>query len=388
MDRRQSAGPAPAGYSLPAGLTEGMKVVVQIDEGGVGVVERLAQEWRELCEEEASNDPCGRPEWVAAYVSAFEPQGTVLVIAARVDGRLRAILPLLRKRARLKSLPFRKLTTSTTLGVTRFDLVRSSGAEGDAATAALWDALKGMAGWDMLELGSAIVRSPLEHLAIKAREDGWLATCRATQSFPYIPIPAWDPNVTFPIEPDNKRKRRELRKVMRDLGPYPGRLKLLSVETADQEAIERFCGLESAGWKGKEKSAINSVPAIKRYYTELIKNAAQFGYLKMYELYLDNRYIAGHIGVEYHDKYLSPKVAYDEHYDHYSPGHLILLLILQNCARRGLVEYDSLGDVAEWKSKWTSNVRERRTWRILRPTLYGRLLFAAALWKGSVRKQS
>jgi len=170
LDRRQSAGPAPAGYSLPAGLTEGMKVVVQIDEGGVGVVERLAQEWRELCEEEASNDlAAGRngSQPMSARSSRKEP---VLVIAARVDGRLRAILPLLRKRARLKSLPFRKLTTSTTLGVTRFDLVRSSGAEGRRRHCALWDALKGMAGWDMLELGSAIVRSPLEHLAIKAEK--------------------------------------------------------------------------------------------------------------------------------------------------------------------------------------------------------------------------
>ena len=55
-------------------------VVVQTDEGGGDVVGRLARgSWRELCEEELSYDPCCRPEWVAAYLRAFEPQGTVVV---------------------------------------------------------------------------------------------------------------------------------------------------------------------------------------------------------------------------------------------------------------------------------------------------------------------
>ncbi len=61
--------------------------------GGVDVVESIADEWRELCAEAHNDQPFFRPEWVGTYLRAFAPRKPTLLITARVDGRLKAVLP-------------------------------------------------------------------------------------------------------------------------------------------------------------------------------------------------------------------------------------------------------------------------------------------------------
>ena len=89
--------------------------------GGIEIISRLTAEWVELCEEGASNEPFLRPEWFAAFVNNFGYK--IEIITIRRDGKLRALLPLMRSRSTLHGVPVRKLEAVFNLNTQRFDLI-------------------------------------------------------------------------------------------------------------------------------------------------------------------------------------------------------------------------------------------------------------------------
>jgi CelD/BcsL family acetyltransferase involved in cellulose biosynthesis len=361
------------------------QIQVQAEQGGAEIIERLAPEWRELCEEESNDDPAYRPEWIEAYLSAYAPKATALVVAARVGGRLKAVLPMVWDRIRLRGLPVKGLTTLPRFTTTRLDLVQSAGPEGEAAGTAVWEHLRGLPGWQILQLGGVQPATPLEKLVCRAQADGYATGSLDMSPDPYVPIPSNGSN-SARVEPRSKGQRAVVRKLMRELGT-PGRLQLVRIEGADPEALQRFYKLESSGWKGREKSAILFVPEAQQFFSRIADAAGRFGYLTLYELYLDGHHVAGHFGLTYRGRYFSPKGAIDEKYAEYSPGHLITQLILQDCAQRGISAFDFLGGAADWKMLWTSHVRERRIWFIFRRGVVGHLLHTMEFWaKPAVKK--
>ena len=61
-------------------------------------VTTIADEWDALADRVGA-DPFCRPGWFAAWMRAFTPQGRLGALTLRADGRLRAVVPLLRHRS-------------------------------------------------------------------------------------------------------------------------------------------------------------------------------------------------------------------------------------------------------------------------------------------------
>src|SRR5579871_5600171 len=81
---------------------------VSVLRGGLEVVDHLAEEWRSLCAHAVNDEPFYRPEWIRAHLRAFVPDAKVLIITARIDGRLCLVLPLLEERQMFSGFPVRK----------------------------------------------------------------------------------------------------------------------------------------------------------------------------------------------------------------------------------------------------------------------------------------
>jgi CelD/BcsL family acetyltransferase involved in cellulose biosynthesis len=64
--------------------------------------------------------------------------------------------------------------------------------------------------------------------------------------------------------------------------------------------------------------------------------------------------IAAHFALTYRDRCYSPKVAFNEKYRQFAPGHLIISEMLRDCAARGIRGYDITGQDQNWKMKWTA----------------------------------
>ena len=69
-------------------------MVAAAHRGGVEVVERWADEWRNLCNEAVDDQPFYRPEWIAAHIRAFSPQAKVVLVTVSCEEKLLFILPL------------------------------------------------------------------------------------------------------------------------------------------------------------------------------------------------------------------------------------------------------------------------------------------------------
>jgi CelD/BcsL family acetyltransferase involved in cellulose biosynthesis len=345
-----------------------------VHRGGVELIERWAEPWRELCDDAVDDQPFYRPEWIAAHIRAFTPHAKVLLITITIEGRLHLVLPLLEERALLCGVPVRKLRTPVNGHSCRLDAVRRRGLEEGFAIQSLWRCLKSLPGWDVLEFEGVPAEGTLSALARAAGAEGFQTGQVSMSPNPYVPILAGLSSLSeLPI---NKKLRSQLRGIHRELANQ-GELRLRRIESADQGALQRFYELEAAGWKGAERTAIASSPQCLQFYNEIARSAEKLGHLCLYQLEFNGQLVAAHFGLLYKGRYFSPKVAYDESFRQWAPGHLIVEEILKECAARRVREYDITGQNDDWKRKWTDQARGQGTQFIFAPRTSGRVAHLA-----------
>jgi CelD/BcsL family acetyltransferase involved in cellulose biosynthesis len=348
--------------------------VVQTERGGADLVDRLLVDWRRLCEEAEDDQPFYRPEWIRAYLHAFAPRAHILLITVRMSGRLRLVLPLIEEKGTFCKVPVRKLRAPVNHHACRFDAILSAGPEGEAAIQAVREHLKQIHGWDVLQLRDALEGSAASRLAAAARADGFRTLEIKDNPSPYVSVPA-DAGLRKQL-PVNARLRRQLRQIRREIASQGLSLKFRRIETLDADALNRFFELESSGWKGTERSSI-LLQGNRVFFQEIAAAAVRFGYFTLYMLELDGRLIASQFGFTHRARYYSVVVAYDEAFKQFSPGHLIIEEILNDCAGRGIHVYDMTGQNQEWKMKWTTQVHPLSHHFIFNGP-WGRLTYALA----------
>jgi CelD/BcsL family acetyltransferase involved in cellulose biosynthesis len=356
--------------------------VAEAVSGGVEIIERLASEWRALCLEGPCDQPFFRPEWVAAYARAFAPGKKLLALTARVDGRLRAVLPLIKEWSLFHGLPIRMLRSAANVHSCRFDVVHGASQDVHTGSLAIWRLLKQSRGWDVIELGNAPQGGGSESLLSSARLDGYLTAQWEMSPSPYIRLPEGK------ASPEKERSlcaskfRSKLRRKWRKLEGL-GKVRFTGITEVNASDLERFYQLERSGWKGRKGTAIACDAMTRQFYDEVARWAAKFGHLSLYTLECGDRAIAMQLCMIYGGRCFVLKSAYDEAFGEYSPGHLITHEILSHAVTRGLIEYDFLPPQMEWKSRWTKAARAQNSCYIFRPDLAGHALH---FWKFHVMR--
>lgn len=353
------------------------ELTVEAVSGGIEVIDRLADEWRQFLER-ANDDPLyWRPEWILAGLRAYSPQAKVVVITVRRDDRLSAILPLVEERSRLAGLPARKLRAPLTTAGVGVDIVcADSGAGRDRVVAAIWEFLKRRKNWDVLDLPSVMEGAAIGRLAELAKRDSYPAGSWGLPLIAFFAVPQGRSAVKdmekYPRHPKLRSKVRQREAKLAAMG----NVRLSRVERDGSVDLQRFYDMEAGGWKGKEKSAIVSDPRSRQFFDEVIREAERFGYLCLYTLELDGKPIAAHIGFTYRGRYWAAKSTYDESCRDYAPGHVIVKAILRDLVTRGITEY-VMGVREDWKLEWTQEVRRRNYHCIFNRGLWPRALYTA-----------
>jgi CelD/BcsL family acetyltransferase involved in cellulose biosynthesis len=349
--------------------------VVKAMEGGIEIIDGLAEEWRQLCLEGPSDQPFYRPEWIAANVRAFAPKAKLLVVTARVDGRLRAVLPLIYERTLFCGLPVRRLRGAASWGSLRFDLIRGCGEEGDSATLAIWEYLKTSKGWDVVELPDVPQGGAAEQLLGLAQKDHFAVGRWESKRSAYMLLTGLGDGKNPWLSCTSAKFRQNMRYQLRK-AEAKGPLRLIRLEGATPDALARFYDLEASGWKGREGTAIACKPRNRRFFDEVAQVAGRFGYLCLHFLEAGGDTLAASFGLVYGSKYFALKWAYNESYDKCGPGHLLINAIIGDCVQRQLTEFDFMGERFEYETKWTSEVRSHSYLYVFRSSLYGRVLHA------------
>jgi CelD/BcsL family acetyltransferase involved in cellulose biosynthesis len=351
------------------------QLAATIHRGGIRLVEEHSHEWITLCQHSLTDAPFYRPEWITAYLRAFEPQARVVLAMARSAGGLRALLPLVERETNFCGIPVRTLRGAGNEHSGRFDLVRATGEEGDLGVRALWNALRDQPDWDVIELPYVPEESAAEDLLRAADGDGFLTGHYESYTSPYVVLPDNGQVDELPISARFRRNLRGRKRKAQENWP----VFLRRIDAADPIEVDRFFELEASGWKRKEKTAIVCSEATRSFYEEIAYAASKCGYFSLYLLGFGDTVVAGHFGLSYQGRYYSPKVAYNEAFAEYGPGHLIIDAILRDLQSRKFCEFDFLGPWMDWKGEWTRGGRKHSFCYIFRPTVFGEALYAAKL---------
>lgn len=344
-------------------------------ERGLEGLDAIADEWRGLCSESFSEEPFFRPEWISTFYRSFAANQELLLLTARLGGRLRAVLPVLRIFERHRGIPARQLRAAANVHTSRFDLVSAPGEEGVAAARALWKLAAGLPGWDVMILHSVPEGGATEALVSAAREDGFRVSRSSCMDVAYLTIDervfSSDFGDTLPLRPHFRSNfRRRLRQARRKCS-----VSVEHVTRADPAALQKFFELEAGGWKGKAGSAILCSPATRKFYEELAVLAERSGYFDLYFLNFNGQPVAGHFGVTCGKVHHALKIAHDENWKVFAPGHMLLGALLQDLARRKVTTLDFIGPIVRWEKEWTQQVRPHYTHYIYRNNPIGFALY-------------
>lgn len=351
---------------------------VEAHTGGREVLAHLATEWQTLCAEGPCDQPFFRPEWIGAYLQAFAPDKKLVVVTARLNGKLRAVLPLIEERAFLHGLPVRKLRSPSNVHSCRFDLIH--GATDDTeAIQGIWNWLKQKTNWDVIELEDVPEGGACEALMQCADNEKYRCGKWEKPASPYLAMPAVEPEkmdetLQLLLRSSLRKSLRKDRRKLEAQGP----LQLVRLTDFQPAQLAAFYQLEAAGWKGKAGTAIACAAQTKHFYDQVASFTATGGEFSLYSLVQNGHAIAMQYCLTSKGFCYLLKPTYDEQFSQYSPGSLLMEDILRDLLARGFWECDFMSPPSEWKKQWANGQRTQSSCYIFRRGLLGQALHA---WK-------
>jgi CelD/BcsL family acetyltransferase involved in cellulose biosynthesis len=115
------------------------------------------------------------------------------------------------------------------------------------------------------------------------------------------------------------RRRRELRRLRRQLGEALGAEIVTTDRAGDHAAVERFLELEASGWKGRAGTALADAGA-GDFFREICERFAAEGRLQLLSLEADGRSVAMKCNLLSGGGVFCLKIAHDEEHARFSPG--------------------------------------------------------------------
>ena len=187
-------------------------LTTQSERGTVELLDRIGDEWRELCQEGACNQPFFRPEWIASSIKAFAGERPVCMITVSDGGRMRSVLPQLDDKDWACVHPATKLRSAAD-HTPRFDFIHGKGPSLDEALQAGWKELKNQHRWDRPSNSGMCRREErlVSDFSPAATEDGFLTYRRQCAQSPYIPLNGNKPGKDFSQFALSSRFRYRLR---------------------------------------------------------------------------------------------------------------------------------------------------------------------------------
>lgn len=138
------------------------------------------------------------------------------------------------------------------------------------------------------------------------------------------------------------------------------------------EALATGMRLEVSTWKGREGTAMASLPWVRRFYEELTDWAATNGWLRLMLLWVDDTPVAFCLDLEHAGTRYVLKTGYDAAHADLSPGKLLSRqVVLAAADDPGVHRYDWCGDESRDTRKWGTDRDERFQVTIYPPGMAG-----------------
>jgi len=307
----------------------------------------LQDEWNDLLAESITHVPFLRHEYLNAWVDSGGggewPPLQLAILTARQDGQLKGIAPL------FFDAPNRRLMLLGSIEISDYlDLIVCP-EDLDAFIDGLLDFLPGLPyEWQTLDLYNLLDTSPsLPVLRAAAERRGLNLRLETLQHAPCIPLPGdWE---TYLASID-KKQRHEIRRKMRRLAEsgVPNRWYSVADRASLPGEIDAFLWL----MEQDPEKAVFLTPAMRAHMRRTIECAFDSGCLHLAFLEINGEKAAAYLSFLYLDRLWVYNSGLDRRFMEYSPGWVLLGLLLQWANETGLTEFDFMRGDEDYKYKF------------------------------------
>jgi CelD/BcsL family acetyltransferase involved in cellulose biosynthesis len=332
----------------------------------------IADEWEELAEQTGAS-PFRRPGWFEPWWRAFG-SGNLQVFTVRRNGRLAAVVPLVRRGGGLAS--------PTNWHTPEFGIVAAD----EEAAGALVGAVLAQ---EPKRLSIAFIDRAGDDFARfrgAAAAAGYLQHTRTLELSPFVAIDReWEDY----LQTVRKHRRENRRRRLRRLGEV-GDVAFESQVPADRldELLAEGFEIEASGWKREQGTAIVSRPETLAFYTEVARWAAERGWLRLHFLRVGGRPIAFELDLTHGGTSWDLKGGYDPEFRQYAPGFLITFEILASLFAQGASTYELGGADEPFKREFTQTNRQRVLFEAFARSPVGAVGWAARAYARPLAKRA
>lgn len=126
-----------------------------------------------------------------------------------------------------------------------------------------------------------------------------------------------------------------------------------------EQGLRKYGQLESAGWKGREGSAIELDNQQGAFYADVLGAYVDQGGAKIHQLKFNDKVVASLLTIEDDEMNIALKTTYDEAYAKYAPGRLLDYYMLQELLRSGSqLKIENYTNASAEDQKWWPRVRD------------------------------
>jgi CelD/BcsL family acetyltransferase involved in cellulose biosynthesis len=332
----------------------------------------LAPEWDTLVDTWGIDRVFLSHSWFRTWWESFAADNELFVVTVRDRGEMVAIAPMMRTRASIYGVKLDTIQAIYNPHTPRYDFI-VAGNYDRPVYRAIWKVLIENGGADAVVLTQIPHNSrTISRMREVGKEAEWLIGEWPSHASPYISLAdgyeAFFGNLKNGAQYNLTKRYARLRKK----GAVD--IEIISNPADVNAALSDGLRIEAAAWKGRAGTAIISDPTVADFYIRLARREANLGRLRLAFLRFCGKRIAFNYLIRSGKKLYGIKIGYDPDYHMYSPGNMLLNLILQRACTEGIEEYDFLGIDDQWKFEWTSEKVEHRWLFLFRNRLSMRLL--------------
>lgn len=321
-------------------------------------LERLREDWDRLLERCPESNLYLTHEWVSALWKANREVGTWTVLVFRSGspgGEATAIIPLLRRRVRVRSINLWQVDLVTNLYGNHNQLLAAGDRSGQVAR--LLESLhEVLPGWDVFLIGSVAEPSDLAAILSSSRHAaGYHLFVESHVRSPYLELSgSWDEYLAA----QSSNFRSDLRRKENKMAKAGGAAFETYRERQDvPTALGLIYEIEGQSWKEEAGSSITAVGRQRTFYESFLPEAGDRGWLRVTVLRVGDVPVAYDLGIVYGGRYSMLKTSYQQKYQDLSPGVVLRARVIRDLYAMKILEHDFLGRDEPWKLRWTEAVR-------------------------------
>lgn len=153
---------------------------------------------------------------------------------------------------------------------------------------------------------------------------------------------------------------------------------LLKSKEEISDNLKNVLDIEQKSWKWNKGISINSV-RYNNFFQEFPLSVSHLGWIHLWFLKLNDKYIAYDYNICYKDKVICMKGSYDKNYSDYGPGQILLSKEIEYYINNGITEFNLLWGSTKAKERWKPIKKTYMEVFIFRKNIYSVILKALLL---------